>query len=727
MNAALDTVLSRAVDSATHIEIPRYVQKTYDQVPQELLMDNKAQPSAIYLEVSAIQKPILAFVGSYSSGKTFLVKYLTKTTFLASDIQATTATITVVRHVSDQPKEWKPDHRVFAFRKDTDPRSLDIKSIADSGTYEDLKRLTTYSGSSHHDVVVVFLDNDQLLDKIIFDCPGVGTMKEASQEGDGPNFEQKIAIRERVLQATAMRSADGFVVLGAVDGATGVFEDNNTAHVLGELASHAQRFPSRAIHDNVLLVASHANPNKDHLSDQAAVIEKVRKNILKQYEHLPTSLRANIDPHALSNRIVLFYQLDEKEVTTKVSSIVRTLKRVKPYASLEEIKHEANAQFAEERSDSERTRTFDAAFTTMVNEMHLRMDDWRLKHAQVRVEASIKYFEEKRDVALLKAHQSAEMHAQSDKYRDERAVRESAWTKVSRTPQERCSQAQTRAIQAFQEAYAWFTDADHVEQFINSRYDSDQKDPARIHLPGMIERDLGEKFQNILVSEISKVEKDTLSDLQQFDLSFLKRTEGGIVPDHLKHLKSQADSPLGLGRFNTFSAMSTFTALTAGVAGGTMVMAGLGSTLAQLALAKVLVLGIGAASAVGLGSAATGLILGIPVAGWVIGGILALGAAAFAIFRSWQRKMATSIAKSVKKNKEVAVAAARDIISKTMRAAQAALDETLASTKALVDAHVAEVHAIAKGLVTSDDLKSAATFYDQHVKVLRETQQNLKY
>jgi hypothetical protein len=688
-------------------------------------MDKNSQPPAIYAEVAVIDKPIIAFVGAYSSGKTFLINYLTRTDFLSSQIDPTTAVITVLRHISDRPSTWKSD-TVFALKPGSDPRTLDPGSIEESGSYEDLTRLTTYApteepSSVPYDVVVVFLESEYLSDKIILDCPGVGVLSELSEESDA-----KANLREMRLQKRAMQCSDGFVVLSAVSGNAGVFGDNNTRNVLVELSCHAQRFPAAAPHANILLVASHADPRKKDLQKQEAVLQKVRHKIFEQCVNLPRKMREKLDPEALSGRVVLFYKLDSNETETRIAEIMKTLKRTNASLSSAEMKRIAEEQFAEDRGDSERFEALDAALQVMINGMKLRMDDYRLQHSIQRVERSIAHFEDRQLKAEIKAILCEEMHGQSKKYHDEHSAREAAWITLGSETSKRCKAASGATIKDFDAFYFKFSDVDYVENFIRDNYKDDQKEQATLYLTGMIERELSDRLQSSILKHIDDVETATRQDLEIFDKTFLKRKDCEILPAHLlERINALSGPPVGL-RLETFSALGTFSAITAGIAGSTMLAAGLGSALAQAVLAKVLLISIGAAGVLGLGGAATGLAAGIPLIGWAIVGAAALAAAWRFFGRSWQKQMAITVSKSIRDNKIVASRGVRQAVTTTMGAAEETLAKTLEATKISIDAHVAEVHAMAAGEVSAADVRSAAEFYRCHLRVLSETLESLR-
>lgn len=726
MNARLDAILTRAVEAVEAIQVPRYLSETvYPRDQQELSMDKNSQPPAIYAEIAVIDKPIIAFVGAYSSGKTFLVNYLTGTDFLSSQIDPTTAVITVLRHISDRPSTWKTD-TVFALKSGSDPRTLDPTSIEESGSYADLKRLTTYAPSSDpssvmYDAVVVFLESDHLSDKIVLDCPGVGTLTESSEKSNA-----KTTIREMMLQRMAMQCSDGFVVLSAVSGNAGVFGDNNTRNVLVELSSHAQRFPATAPHANILMVASQADPRKKDLQNQEAVLQKVRKKIFEQCANLPKKMRDKLDPEALSGRVVLFYKLDSNESEIRIQEVMRTLKRTNASLSSTEMRKLAEEQFAEDRGDSERFEALDAALRVMINGMKLRMDDYRLQHSIQRVERSISHFEDRQMKAEMKAILCEEMHGQSKKYHDEQSKRETAWTTLGSESSKRCKSSIVRILDDFDTFYFKFSDADFVKHFICDNYRDDQKEQATLYLPGMIERELSDRLQANLVKHIGDVETATLRDLEAFDKTFLKRKDCETPPAHLlERINALGGPPVPL-RLETFSALGTFSAITAGIAGSTMLAAGLGSALAQAALAKVLIVSIGAAGAFGLGGALSGLLAGVPLIGWTIAGAAALVAAWRFFGRSWQTKMADAASKSIRETKNIASSGARVAVTKAMGAAEETLAETLKATKVSIDAHVVEVHAMAAGEVAAADVRSAAEFYRSHLRVLSETLESLK-
>lgn len=722
MTEAVVEILRAGESRSLSITPPSHVSKFYANIPTEKDMDETHMLPTIRANITEIDKPILAFMGAYSSGKTFLIRHLLGTTLLKSHIRPETAVVTVLRHLSDRPASWPKDCQVFVLVNGADPRTLDFKNVVDSGTYDDLERFTTYSGGAENDVVLVFLESGELADKIILDCPGVGTLAEAVHEvSETILSSQKQTIRERELQSIAMRCADGFVVLSGLVGGGGAFSDSNTGQVLGELAKHVGRFPMKIPHANVLLVGSQADPRKEDLRNEREVLDVARAALLKQCESLPNYLLANLEPAGLINRVVTFFALDQSEVESAEADIARTLKRSNPATPADALRAEASRQFSENRRDRERTQAFEAAFTTMTGQMQLQMESFRNKVALEKLEASITHFEGRQLAALQKAQAQAEMEDLSRQYTAQRRDRDKVWSTLTEVPSARFANARRGAFTEFQNLFSNFENKDYVRSFLTNHYAS--KEQARDHAPGLIQETIQEGLQRALLSGVTSVESATIADLSDFDAKFLRRSGSSLDP---LGLGQDSNAELKIGGLQTVSATATFTAITYGIAGGTTILATAGVGLAQAALVKVLAIGVGALGTVGLGGAATGLLLGIPIYGWLALGMFGIVAAAWKLFKSWDSSMADAIVKSVKKNRAGAESQARTVIDSYLDAAKSILDESLRKTKEVIDGHIAEVHEIAKGIVTSDDLRSAARFYGEHVEVLRETRARLE-
>jgi hypothetical protein len=400
--------------------------------------------------------------------------------------------------------------------------------------------------------------------------------------------------------------------------------------------------------------------------------------------------------------------------------IVRVLKNANPTAPAAELRAEAARQFAEVRSDRERTQAFGAAFTTMTGTMQLQMESFRGQVARERLDHGIQYFGNKQLVAMQKAQAQAEMEELSRQYTAQKAEREKAWAECAARPKARFAAAIREANRAFQDQFSLFENKDYVKAFLSDHYSS--KEQAREHAPARIQDQIQEALQAALIDAVGSVEQATIADLTAFDAKYLRKAASSLSP---LGLASGSNAEFQIGNLQTMSATATFTAITYGVAGGTTFLAAAGSTLAQAALVKVLVVGVGALGTVGLGGAAAGLLLGIPIYGWLALGVAGIVASAWALFKSWESSMANAIVKSIKKNRMSAESQVRDVVAKYIGAANTILDDSLRQTKEVIDGHVAEVHEIAKGIVTSDDLRSAARFYGEHVDLLRETREAL--
>ena len=118
--------------------------------------------------------------------------------------------------------------------------------------------------------------------------------------------------------------------------------------------------------------------------------------------------------------------------------------------------------------------------------------------------------------------------------------------------------------------------------------------------------------------------------------------------------------------------------------------------------------------------------IGIPIYGWVAAGLLGVGYAVLTFF-AWRNALATNIAKSLKKNKDTALQTARAKIDEVFETMRKIGQENLGKTKRVLDAHINEIHLIGKGSVSSKDLKYAAEFYSDHIKVLNQTLEKLKF
>lgn len=712
-------ILSRACGISKDIKVTKYVNSLYVSVPEEFEFDRSAYACSIFHKVDAVQKPIIAFMGSFSSGKTFLVQYLLRTNLLKSSIDPETATITVLRHATDRPADWPKDKMVFALKDGANPTTLNFDHVAETGNYEDLKRLTTYSGDVNYDAVIVFIESEMLKDCIFLDCPGVGTFAEAEHEiTERIRSKQKHSIRERELQSTAMQVADGFVVLSHLTGGGGAFSDSNTGQILAELTRHASRFPAVIPHGNLLLVGSQADPRKEGLRDESRVLSTVRAALVKQCDSLPDNMANKLNVQALTNRLVAFYAQDPSEVDEGELLLMRTLKRYDPLADPEKLRELAVTQYAEDRKNYERTNAFTAAFETMMLQMQMQMETYRKKFAIQELERSITHFSNKQASSLQKANAQSAIEALSRQYKDQKEERETVWQVLRAGPRTRLEQIKASVIDDVREVFIRFEGAPYVETFLSKEFST--KDQAKEHAGKRIEEELSKRFEKIMVTAIGDVEKGTLQDLRDFDERYLKQDAARLENIGLG---DNADAALAIGSLKTTSATELFTTGLMGYVGGTTLLAVAGSSMAQAILTTALSLVVSGASTVGAGAAISGFLIGIPIYGWIALGVGALVWAVWRAMRSWQSVMAKSIAKSMSEKRHTTMTQVQDNITKVFKETVSILEASLNQTEALMNGQISEIHEIAEGLVTSDDLRSAAKFYGEHVDLLRETRE----
>lgn len=355
------------------------------QTEPAISTDNRVEVS--HESLAAYDKPVVAVVGPYNAGKTFLLSWLLRNDLLKSHIEPTTSCITVLRHATDRPDFLRPEFNVITLRQETiDILSLRKSDVAKQATYEELPGLTTYLGSEGADVVVVFIQSEILEKAILLDCPGTGLFSERgvvenSNCDPSKGMDEKALVREQALQRRALMECDACVMLSSVTGQCGMFADTNTANVLAEWAAKPARFPLKSPHSNILLVGSQANPRE--IESVETIVRVLVRQVRSQWECLPKSLRAQIDPDALSRRILCFYALDRLERAQLLISCRGIAKREAPGESEIEIERRGAAYFANMIELRENVSTLRAAIEEMISELSEPVKVRRAKKVKV--------------------------------------------------------------------------------------------------------------------------------------------------------------------------------------------------------------------------------------------------------------------------------------------------------------------------------------------------------
>lgn len=716
-------LLEEGYKTAKAFAEPPYLIHYFKQFPDEREADEMAGIKGITENIKALDKPAIAALGPYSSGKTFILSKLIDYVF-TSKIEPTTSVITVIRHVEDKPADWAPDHMVFTLKAGADIRSLQSAAVTGSYTIDDLEVLTTYIGNTESDAVVVFLDKPILKECIFFDCPGIGTLSETDfgvDEDGAPMMAADKAhrlVREQSLQQMAVSSADAYLVLSALLG-PGAFADSATSTVLYSIARKKRQVAPKTPFGNLLFVGSQADPDRQGLERQDEVIAMLQHNIEKQINKLPHDLRRKFDIN-ISERIVLFYALDETQVEREVRKLVNSIRRGMQTAPMERIVEEAENQFAEVRGDSERLHAFKAAFSTMVDQLRSTQEEYRQRTSEAALQAGIGYYIDKSSKYTARSKNKVAYEKLSRQYEVEQQDREKAWACIVDAAKPDILAAEATSVAAFRRTYTHWTDKANLQGLLDDNYGSGDRKGASEFMATILNDTINGELQTILTTQIDIVERKTAARLEAFDQKWIDRAIDLMDDEEAGQSGDLAVRAFDIGRVESFSAADAFKGVLAGVAGGTTLAAFAGSVLAQAAFVKVLALGVGALSAVGAGLPAFAILAVIPVWGWLAAGVASLGYAIIK-FVDWKGSLIANIRRDLKKKRAEALAAAAKGIHNIMTSAGDTLEASLEKTGTRLQAHIHEVHQNGKGLVTSEDLQQAASFYDRHVAVLRDT------
>jgi hypothetical protein len=722
------TALSDATAKALATTHPRYLKEYLNANPAEREMDDANSAHRIWAKAVALAKPAVCLLGPYNAGKTFLLNYFLGGEMFISKIVPTTAVITVIRHIDDKPADWPAEHAVFTLKNDADMRTLDFACTTGGYTYEDLPALTTYPEALRHQAVIVFVEKEVLRQCTFYDCPGVGTMAESAYEDSDPNADpalsqkQRESIRERELQLKAIANADAYMLLSSVTGANGGFADANTGNILYSIASNMARFPTKVPHGNLLFVGSQADPFKQGLEDEAVVLSKLQDAVQKQVEQLPREQRQKFDLVDLKKRIVLFFALDGREQDLAMRRAILNLKRNNQNADQTTADRAANEGLAEERLARERTASFDMELKTLIDQLVRGMREFR---AQTSVESLVTGAEYQVSKATRYKHHMAQKHyyeVLSNRYETEHDARENDWKAAEEAFDAAVDRAADQTYLAVEQTVNYWCVKENVYRLLKGEF-GDDKTRAKTFAANVVSNRITAEFGASVQNHVTRPEAETHARLVAFDKKWLQRKPGEA------EIGSHTSVSIEAGQFNvpfvdTVSVAQTFAAATAALAGGTTLLAVGGSALAQAALVKVLAVGVGMLGAVGLGGAAYGALLGIPVYGWVIAGVAGVGMLLWRLL-AWRDSLASAIAKSLKKEQSKALAAGRRTVDEIFGEIKALGRDSLARTKAILDGHIREVHEIGKGNVTSTDLAQAMAFYESQASVLRETRERI--
>lgn len=323
-----------------------------------------------------IKKPIICVLGEFSTGKTFLLNWLMQARVLVSKIEATTAVITILRHIDDKPVDWPVEHNVFTLKKNVDLRTLDNNSIVNGYSLDELKILTTYPLTKNHDAVMFFLDADILKNCIFLDCPGVGAMANAFYEEDQNSLEISEftnVSRPAELQHMAIKNADAFLLLSSVASGAGCFSNFYTQRILNCIAENIKNFQKNARHENILFVGTYANPRMENMHDGDITVAILRNQLRRQIRNMPPPQRIKFNEMDLCKRVVLFYGLDFQQINSEVYVTERQLKRFLNNSSDLEIHEKAKIICSEDRPNRERTKELSGAIFTMIEQLNSSM------------------------------------------------------------------------------------------------------------------------------------------------------------------------------------------------------------------------------------------------------------------------------------------------------------------------------------------------------------------
>lgn len=721
------STLEDANEQSKMIETPTYLQNIYDEQTSKQEFDETKGLQMILNQAKNLTKPAICILGAYSSGKTFLLNYLIQDEIFISEIEPTTAVITIIRHRDDKPDSWPNDSDVFTLIKNVDLRTLNYEHVSGKYTLDDLHHLTTYPEATQHDAVVVFLDKPILKMCTFYDCPGVGTMHEAIHKAENESNlspdQEKHIIREQELQQLAIKNADAHIMLGSVIGQAACFADSNLGNILYAVANNMSRFPTKMPHGNLLFVGSQADPTATDLRDENKLLEKLKTSIQDQVEKLPSTERRKFDITELKKRIVLFYALDSKQCELGVESNIKVLKRAMQTATYDKIRLEAKAQFDEDHKDLVRTKAFDAAMQTIIEQLLLGIQSFREQITKEALLDGIHYYEVQKDEYISRSENLRYYENLSLRYEKESELREADWQKILNSFDQSVLKANNESVQEVKKTFNYWSNQKNVYEFLKNRF-GENKEQAKAYATKAIEDQINTEINKICYTNISFPQKCIEPELVRFDQQWLERKKGDKNEDMSDFAISTTAGSVPINA-KPVSAAETFKALTAAIAGGTALLAVGGSTLAQAAMIKVLALGIGALGTVGMGGAATGFLVGIPVYGWVAAGVMGLGYGVYK-YVAWRESLAKSIANSVEKNKDDAISQVEINIEKNFEDIRVLGHEVLQKTDMVIKSHISEIHEIGKGHISSKQLEQAAEFYMAHMKLLRQTLGQLK-
>ncbi len=674
-----------------------------------------------------LTKPAVCILGAYSSGKTFLLNYLIQDEIFVSEIEPTTAVITIIRHRDDKPDSWPNDSDVFTLKKDVDLRTLNYEHVSGKYSLDNLHRLTTYPEATQHDAVIVFLDKPILKMCTFYDCPGVGTMGEAIHNAENEfnlsSDQEKNIIREQELQQLAIKNADAHIMLGSVIGQAACFADSNLGNILHSVASNMSRFPTKIPHGNLLFVGSQADPTATDLRNENELLEKLKKSIQDQVEKLPLTERQKYDIAELKKRIVLFYAFDSMQCELGVESNIKVLNRVMQTASYDEIRQEAKAQFDEDHKDLVRTKAFDAAMQTIIEQLLLGIQSFREQITKEALLDGIHYYEAQKDEYVSRSKNLRDYENLSLRYEKESESRKADWQKILNSFDQSVSRANNESIQEVRKTFNYWSNQENVYEFLKNRF-GENKEQAKAYSEKAITDQINTEIKKICDTNTPFPQKCIEPELVRFDQQWLERKKSNQNEGKGDLTISTTAGSVPINA-ETVSAVETFKAFTAAVAGGTALLAVGGSTLAQAAMVKVLSLGVGALGTVGMGGAATGFLVGIPVYGWIAAGAIGVGYGLYK-YLAWRKSLAKIIAESIEKNKNDAISKATINIDRIFEEISELGHTALHKTEMVIKSHISEIHEIGKGHISSKQLEQAAEFYKAHMKLLQQTLSKLE-
>ena len=687
-------------------------------------------------------KPCISVLGAYSSGKSFIINYLLKSEVLKSAIDPTTACLTVIRHVSDRPKDW-PEKPVIVLKQNSDLRTVSVAAVQSSGEITDLKRLTSYPAGEAHDAVIVFLESDILKNFSLIDVPGIGTAEEIDAQAysanansfrDAESFLKDAAFektnehekfsREIHLNRLAINQSDAYLILSAVVGNEGAFASGTVNKLLRHIADSAGRFGDDSEHRNILFVGTNADPSRKDLSDTDATIYNLATNLHKNINKLNPIYRSKFNLQGINKRITLFYALDPEQIRFQVQMIAKLLLKNMATLSSEEALRLAEKQYEPDHR-VQRVQSFDAAISGIDTFLQIGMRKHRALLASEWLTATINNFSAKADEFRRDAQSLQTFEALSKWYKSDEQNRESSWKEIVSSFSRENSAAKDATRRRFEEMLAWWSDSDNVYGYLKKTF-GENEELAKSDAAEEIQKSLDTAAAEFIRQQSVEVERNLNARLVGFDKRHLSGPDQGALSGTSDTRSSVEFDPAAL-RINieTASAANTFKSLAAGVGGGIVVAAYGGSTLATLAFAKILGVTIGIASGVGLGGAALGVLGAIPIGGWLVAGIAGLAYGLYKWF-AWRKAMSSAIAKSILKGKLDASGKFNDRLNELFGEIDAMGRELLSNTKKIIDAKIEDAHLKGSGHIKSADLKGAAEYYSDIVAIAFDAQKKIK-